>query len=121
MPITQDFSNKKTFSPTTYIIFKDSNGDAIDLVAGSWTFETKVRQSHKPNAEVIETFSTANGKMELSLTTTGRVDFTFDGTEFDGVTIKGVKIDYPYDMQATPSGGEKEDVFEGTWTVYSDL
>lgn len=121
MPIEQDFSNKKTFSPTQYIIFRDNTGTPIDLVAGGWNFETKVRQSYKPNAEVMEIFSTANGKMVLSLTETGRVDFVFDGSEFEDVVIKGIKIDYPYDMEANSSAGQMEDVFQGNWVVFANL
>jgi len=108
--------------PTEYFIVKDASGVAIDIEGEGWTVEVKVRRTS--SSSVLETFSTANGKVELSTTTTGRFDFTgFGGSPmpFGDITFRGLETEFIYDIQVTDSTGDIHDTWYGEWVVRNNI
>jgi hypothetical protein len=121
MATEKDITHKQGFTPSFYFTVQNTVGNQIDIVTEGWTFEYKVRRGFKPTAPVIETFSTANGKLVMDLTNTGRVNFVFDGTEFNTVTIKGIESVFRYDLQGTDGTPTKHDLYYGNHIVTSNL
>jgi len=115
----RNFEHRKGMNPLDYILIQDGDGVAIDISA--WTFTLNVRRSHRPNSTLEETFTDANGKIVIHGVTTGRLDFALDGTEFSTTTIKGVKMDFVYDLEGTDASSVVYPVLKGNWTVFSNL
>lgn len=117
----RNFSHQKGFSPPDYIVINGADGNPIDIEDEGWTFEIRVKQSYRNNATLLETFSTANGKLVLDVVNTGRINFALDGTEFADVVITGVKVDFVYDFQGIDGDDVKLSLLEGNWTVRQNL
>lgn len=113
-------THSKGTYPTDYFIVKDAGGSAIDIEGDGWAVSVSIRRSG--SASVLESLTTANGKVVLSTTTTGRFDFSgMDGTEFADVTFRGLQTEFVYDIQLTDDSGVIYDAYHGDWILKNNL